>query len=204
MRVWLFICMCWNSGAELKIHCVCRYDRGGFESRELQGSGIGQPLPDSLNYNSVVARDAGLGCIPEHDLLQPAAPSLGGQVLPPVSARTVNSSGTSSPESLLLHPARHAGPSAHRDLRSHKMRRCQSALELGSMASSLTRQPSFQQNAAQKQVGVELTTPEGHTYRAGRLAPEERLQKNFEISAEAARAQLYKTHQVSVPEDFGR
>lgn len=26
-------------------------------------------------------------------------------------------------------------------------------------------------------VGVELTTPEGHTYRAGRLAPEERLQK---------------------------
>ena len=26
-------------------------------------------------------------------------------------------------------------------------------------------------------VGIELTTPEGHTYRAGRLAPEERLQK---------------------------
>ncbi len=57
---------------------------------------------------------------------------------------------------MLLHTARHAGVPVPRDLRSHKMRRSQSALELSSMASLLTRQSSFQQQPLQKQVRLSI------------------------------------------------
>ncbi|KAK9821137.1 hypothetical protein WJX81_006664 [Elliptochloris bilobata] len=60
--------------------------------------------------------------------------------------------------------------------RSRPMRRSQSAVELRS-TNSLARHSSASDLAHLEQVTVELTTPEGHTYRVGRLSTEERAQK---------------------------
>ena len=55
------------------------------------------------------------------------------------------------------------------------LRRSQSAVELRSLG--LSRQTTDHNLKELQQVTVELTTPEGHIYKVGRLSSEERAQK---------------------------
>ena len=58
------------------------------------------------------------------------------------------------------------------------LRRSQSAVDLRSMATGgLARHGSTGDLQSQRQYMVELTTPEGHIYTAGRLSNEERAHK---------------------------
>lgn len=59
--------------------------------------------------------------------------------------------------------------------RDKLVRRSQSAVELRSLG--LPRQASELSLTELQQVTVELTTPEGHVYKVGRLSNEERAQK---------------------------
>ncbi|KAK9792035.1 hypothetical protein WJX73_008669 [Symbiochloris irregularis] len=63
--------------------------------------------------------------------------------------------------------------------RERSIRRSQSAIELRTLGTSgsLPRQDSDADLSSYDHVGIELTTPEGHTYHVGRLSNEDRAQK---------------------------
>lgn len=63
-----------------------------------------------------------------------------------------------------------------KEQRERMLKRSQSAVELRTMGGGLPRGGSSG-DLQKRQFMVELTTPEGHTYTAGRLSNEERAQK---------------------------
>ena len=70
------------------------------------------------------------------------------------------------------------GPRRSSEERERNLRRSQSAIELRSLGGpGLARQNSDADLKHYDRVGVELTTPEGHTYHVGRLSVEDRAQK---------------------------